>query len=431
MADHEASSGSRRGRTGTLIPLAEPPVAPDEEHLNIPSQRRRDLLVELGRALGTNEVPLSFWACLQVCDIERLEYIVRNAKDSPLFVSCFSYTCHSMIRAWVQRPEWDRREAASTTTSSPSRASDDQGTPPKRRRVRESAPKNLARERDHGSCVLTGLGPSEVAHIYPNCLIHPSVTSRSDPGFWRLLSAFWPPEKIEAWQSKIFRDPVDPSKPLDACFNLITLLSTLHKMWGKGLFALRPLDYNADMTELEVEFYWQPHQDHKPADLVPLTKIPLSSRDLDFVVADGIRYEHTPRDGASYKSGQKFVLRTEDPERLPLPSKELLDLQWNLNRIVAMAAAGEKDDEEEFSEDDDDGDLKRWIESSVPQPSFAPHPASAPPPGSPSAPSSPTDGSGSEHDISFSTTSTGPSPVKTREAAIESQYEESSPLVLQ
>jgi hypothetical protein len=265
-----------------------------------------------------------------------------------------------MLRAWVQRSQ-ETQEASATSIST----SSDYRTP-RRRRIRETDPEELAHERDHATCVITGLGPIDVAHIYPNCLIHPSMNlSGSDPGFWKLLSAFWSPQQIEVWQSKIFRDPHDPSKPTDACFNLLCLSSNLHRMWGKGLFALRPLDYNADMTEPEVEWYWQPHKDHNPGDLVPLTKIPLSSRDFDSVVVDGVTYEHIFRGGRSLKSGQKFVLRTEDPERLPLPSKELLDLQWNLNRIVAMAAAGELYQEEEFT-DDDDTVVRRWIDFSMP-----------------------------------------------------------------
>lgn len=29
-----------------------------------------------------------------------------------------------------------------------------------------------------------------------------------------------------------------------------------------GAFAIQPLEYNATMTELEVEWYWQPKQEH-------------------------------------------------------------------------------------------------------------------------------------------------------------------------
>jgi len=131
-------------------------------------------------------------------------------------------------------------------------------------------------------------------------------------------------------------------------------------MWGSGAFALRPLDYNNDMTELEVEWYWQPTQDHRPDDIVPLTKIPRSSRDLDHIVnRDGsicrLLFEPAPEEYTRMKSGRKLTLKTSDPLRLPLPSKELLELQWHLSRIVSMSAAAEACDE------DDGGGSVCWI----------------------------------------------------------------------
>src|SRR5204863_3129633 len=84
---------TRGGRSGTLMPFIEVPVLQREEvsqeHLNIPSQERRDLLIELGRALNADEVPASFWACLQVCDLGNLEELVGQAKAAPILASCF------------------------------------------------------------------------------------------------------------------------------------------------------------------------------------------------------------------------------------------------------------------------------------------------------------------------------------------------------
>ena len=36
-------------------------------------------------------------------------------------------------------------------------------------------------------------------------------------------------------------------------------------------------------------------------------------------------------------SGDVFVFRTENPKTHPLPSFELLDMQWHLNRICLMS----------------------------------------------------------------------------------------------
>jgi len=40
-------------------------------------------------------------------------------------------------------------------------------------------------------------------------------------------------------------------------------------------------------------------------------------------------------------SGARFTFTTDDPVNRPLPSKDLLDLQWALQRLTAMAAAAE------------------------------------------------------------------------------------------
>lgn len=41
------------------------------------------------------------------------------------------------------------------------------------------------------------------------------------------------------------------------------------------------------------------------------------------------------------KSGLSIILETKDPKKMPLPSMELLDLQWTLQRLTAMSAAAE------------------------------------------------------------------------------------------
>ena len=80
--------------------------------------------------------------------------------------------------------------------------------------------------------------------------------------------------------------------------------------------------------------------------------IPLSSRGLDGVEGYKIILEPSPNNYIKIRSGQKFTLETPDPQRLPLPSKELRELQWHLNRIVSMSVAGEESEEEDGRDDD-------------------------------------------------------------------------------
>lgn len=52
------------------------------------------------------------------------------------------------------------------------------------------------------------------------------------------------------------------------------------------------------------------------------------------------------------QSGGLITVTTDDPQSLPLPSFEILHLQWILHRVRALAAAAGPDDE--FGDDDDD-----------------------------------------------------------------------------
>jgi hypothetical protein len=58
------------------------------------------------------------------------------------------------------------------------------------------------------------------------------------PKFWRLLFLFWDKDRVLKWRHTIFPDP---DVGAEGCFNLISLTSTVHDMWNRGLFALKPL----------------------------------------------------------------------------------------------------------------------------------------------------------------------------------------------
>ncbi len=360
--------------TDTLMSSAEDHSPHSEEHLNIPTQERQNLLAELSNALGTDKVPAAFWACVQVCDVGRLQEIVHQARADPACVSTIIDSCKPLIQMWKQRPPGSSRVSeASSPAQSPASAnfgrSHLQGLAisprpgsPASSNSRPSRPTKLAKERDGKCCVFTKTKFPEAAHIYPHCLINPQAFETSParliPGFWGLLQNFWTRKQIQQWQQEIFPDPEDPSKTSDGCFNRICIQSNIHCWWTKGLFALRPLEYNHDKSELEVEWYWQPEQSHKKGDLVELRKMPPSSRDLDRSEGCFVSFEPSPGSFTQVISGQMFILKTADPHNLPLPSKELLDLQWYLNRIVSMSAAGggEEDDYDDgYSDGNGDG----------------------------------------------------------------------------
>lgn len=52
-------------------------------------------------------------------------------------------------------------------------------------------------------------------------------------------------------------------------------------------------------------------------------------------------------------SGHVFTITTNDPVNKPLPSFQLLEMQWHLRRISAMQGAGENDESGIDSDGDD------------------------------------------------------------------------------
>ena len=46
------------------------------------------------------------------------------------------------------------------------------------------------------------------------------------------------------------------------------------------------------------------------------------------------------------RSGDVIIFTTDDPEKLPIPSIDLLDMQWALHRATALSGAAEATDEE-------------------------------------------------------------------------------------
>ena len=138
----------------------------------------------------------------------------------------------------------------------------------------------------------------------------------------------------------------------------------LHRWWTEGYFALRPLKYNTDKSELKVEWYWQPKYDHKGKDLVELEKLPLSSRDLEGYEKCYFGVRSSENSLTQIRSGHTFTFKTSDPDRLRLPSKKLLKLQWHLNRIVSMSAAAEKNEEDDGNDNYSNSDIEQWLSQS-------------------------------------------------------------------
>ena len=94
--------------------------------------------------------------------------------------------------------------------------------------------------------------------------------------FWTSLEIFWTGEQIDSWKLTFFTNSANPSVPVDACDNLISLNSHTYSLWNRGCFALKPLQLSPDQKVLDVQFFWQPFYKHDGN--IDLSSIPLSQR---------------------------------------------------------------------------------------------------------------------------------------------------------
>ncbi len=218
--------------------------------------------------------------------------------------------------------------------------------------------KDAAKQRDNFCCVLTGDIAIEVAHIYP---FH-SIKHRGEDKvgqrhvFWGCLKNFWPEEKVATWKAELFPEGIDKIG-LERPYNLITLSRTAHDGWGRGAFALKPISMSDDKTTLKIQFFWQKRQNDTQATTMSLSTTPFSTKDLD---RNEGAYDHGPSMLFNYStrelitSGQFFELHTDDAIKRPLPSFQLLEMQWFLQRVLGMAGAAGDLDWEDWDEDSDE-----------------------------------------------------------------------------
>ena len=160
------------------------------------------------------------------------------------------------------------------------------------------------------------------------------------PQFWKALNLFWGRDRVDTWKRKIFPNAENPDTGVDEPFNLICLKHDAHDMWAKGQFALKPLELSSDNTELTVQFFWQVSNKYKPASRIDLFKEPVSSKGLTRGAGGYLTCEEDGGSIHKIHSGEVFTFKTTDPKKLTLPSMELLEMQWYLQRLVASGAAG-------------------------------------------------------------------------------------------
>jgi hypothetical protein len=202
--------------------------------------------------------------------------------------------------------------------------------------------------------------------ISPRAKSDQNKASDMIPKFWDLLGLFWDADQVEKWRCTIFPDSQNPDVGVENCFNLISLTPTAHDMWNKGMFALKPLKLSRNQKKLTVQFFWQVRGNYERGSRIDLLTEPTSSEGLNHL-PNGFFLNH-PDDGDSspcIRSGETFTFTTKDPKNLPLPSLELLEMQWVLQRLVGMCGAAGWPSLDLYDDDTVDNDDSWFIPDSA------------------------------------------------------------------
>lgn len=364
-------NSSQLSRSSTVVRV-------NDENFNIPCPQREIILRQLRKALLEQPVPSPLWAVLHVCDLESLQWILQLARLSLKIIESIAQVICTISFKWTVLPPTSQSESEQpylpASFNSPASFS-----PPASSSPRPRAPPvaiYAARQRDGYKCVITG-----TRKIYQTTPIFPASALASNlkndpqaPNIWRFADVFWGKVRTERWRQAVFNDPTQPEKPVSDCTNLICLRRDLRSAWSSGLFALRPVSVSDDETEMEIEFYWQPRPDHKLYDMVDLSKQPMSNKNISsvdrLVVMVGERGEPSYH---AIESGHRFKMTTDNPAERPLPSFDLLDMQWHFTRMVGLCAVGTFFDEDSEDGCDAKSDITAHITTQPERPSTPPN----------------------------------------------------------
>ncbi|KAJ5113178.1 hypothetical protein N7456_001712 [Penicillium angulare] len=276
------------------------------------------------------------------------ELIDQNRELASLPRSQFFYflfadiPCLKLLRDMMKNDRQEKFVEIANFTKSYDLAGNLLGTKRQVPHDRKSSAARMATKRDNDKCLLTKREQPtlESAPIIPNT-IHGQIPHDMT---WSFLRVFWG-DKVDEWRRQLGLDRNNSTINIEKVHNLMTLETQTRDYWDRALIAFRPISENPEKTRIDIQFHWIAiNQDTLPkrtAD-VPLDGLPFPDMSQRFCNerATG-RNIWQQEDDTIIRSGHIFIVTTDDPVRKPLPSFELLELQWHLTRIAVMQGAGE------------------------------------------------------------------------------------------
>ncbi|KAB8076434.1 hypothetical protein BDV29DRAFT_200197 [Aspergillus leporis] len=317
------------------------------------TEERTSLIELLASETHVVTVNSCTWACAWLSDLSALKKMVEEAKDTSIankvrsalkaretvdvIKSCeFRMLPHAPTDQSTDATPVKRQYEDTTKLFPPSKIP--RKSPKESQDMTESStgsPQLISQctERDNGRCVITKAALAiDVAHIYPFALGKRRCTEAHDD-FWLTLRVYC---------------IIGPGGS-ETLINRLCLAASIHRMWGKAEFGLKPIELSDDRKKLTVQFFWFKRGSF--SERMPLTKAPV-------LLTTG---RAGPRDTKVFNclteevicSGDFVTLEVQDPDQYPLPSFELLEMQWTLHMVAAISGAAEAPDDPYDPELDD------------------------------------------------------------------------------
>ncbi|KAL7933229.1 hypothetical protein V8C35DRAFT_305245 [Trichoderma chlorosporum] len=211
---------------------------------------------------------------------------------------------------------------------------------------RSSEAVKLCKRRDDDRCLFTGMPDPQAAHILPFAVSKNGTT----PLIMKMLEMFWGANVVNQL-STLLNDREITESPQ----NLLSMNQQLHAWFDGNKMALRPLGLTKRGDGVDVQFYWLNESYWKPDDTCPpFDYFEILARTGGVYPGKlwGSKLAHRPS-GLRLETGQVFTVTSLDPNHLP--SRELLELSWDLVRVAAICgASGELREDSSTDEDGDD-----------------------------------------------------------------------------
>ncbi|KAL5048325.1 hypothetical protein BDW71DRAFT_213694 [Aspergillus fruticulosus] len=294
---------------------------------------RSTLIQDISTAAQISKVDSAIWAFLWMADIPNLEAMLDNARSTPRMVYRQLNDCHlarDAIKKWMVRTSIHNNEQHQDHRLK------EKKTRPRSMSKERSANldsilswnASICKARDGNKCAITNANAHahlhacssntdneadvKVTHLAPISLEGGQCIKNAP--FWNMLRLFFSDEKVDNWIAAT-RVTTDTS-------NMICLSVDAAEALGNARYALQPRRLNAKRTEMETELFSLPGGYYGGK-----TDI-LANPILDEAGKKG--------EGVCVS----VSLTTQNPRVYELPSWDILELAWYMNRVAALSGIG-------------------------------------------------------------------------------------------